>query len=448
MSENNGKKGRKANKANKANKASEQPATEQQPIAQTATEQPATQEPIVDPSAVASAQQTAEEVQKQKQAEADKTLKLIVRFFRSGESSYRAGMLASGRCCLEYLRQRLALGATRAVVIQTIEGQLSQYATTTVNVNSMIRATESLRLLTEASPELADAADSLRYDIIRDHFSRLVSRINPDTPEEAYVLLPGMESDCVNCFRESIANKLDYSAVKNKASDLVREHTKRENDRTKQLAEQQRQQAVEAAKQAENTRKEREEADKVAKQAEAAAQAAKDKANEEEAAKLAKAAEAAKQALLAKQQEEIARNAEAANRARLASEAEKERKAAELAAQRQAEKDRKAQDKLLNQDKRPQAPEAKQGQNLLASAKAGTSKDVAAMAVDLLTNCQEPDTVFELLLKSLDGHKQLSKPSHRAIKAALVCLASPSAHNATQQTATAPPSKPRRPNTR
>src|SRR5581483_3694859 len=64
--------------------------------------------------------------------------------------------------------------------------------------------------------------------------------------------------------------------------------------------------------------------------------------------------------------------------------------------------------------------------NLLSPAdigKAGTVKDVAEMAVELITSNDNPDGVLEALLKLLKDHNTISKTSKRAIDAALTTLA-------------------------
>src|SRR5262249_13188840 len=58
--------------------------------------------------------------------------------------------------------------------------------------------------------------------------------------------------------------------------------------------------------------------------------------------------------------------------------------------------------------------------NLLRAAKQGTAKDVAEMAVELVTGGDEPDTVLELVLTALNGHKELSNTPQRSGEAALV----------------------------
>ena len=64
--------------------------------------------------------------------------------------------------------------------------------------------------------------------------------------------------------------------------------------------------------------------------------------------------------------------------------------------------------------------------NLLTPAdigKAGTVKDVAEMAAELITSNDNPDAVLEALLQQLKSHNTISKASKRAIDAALTTLA-------------------------
>jgi hypothetical protein len=49
-------------------------------------------------------------------------------------------------------------------------------------------------------------------------------------------------------------------------------------------------------------------------------------------------------------------------------------------------------------------------------------KDVAEMAAELVVGGEAPDDVLAALLDMLDGHKELSKASHRAVKAARASL--------------------------
>jgi hypothetical protein len=62
-------------------------------------------------------------------------------------------------------------------------------------------------------------------------------------------------------------------------------------------------------------------------------------------------------------------------------------------------------------------------ENLLKAAAQGTAKDVAEMAVELITGGDEPDDVLELVFRALAQHGELASVSKRACQAALVVLA-------------------------
>ncbi|MGE0367271.1 MAG: hypothetical protein AB7Q00_16225 [Phycisphaerales bacterium] len=71
------------------------------------------------------------------------------------------------------------------------------------------------------------------------------------------------------------------------------------------------------------------------------------------------------------------------------------------------------------------APGDCRAENLLKTAAAATAKDCAEMAIQFITENDQPDTVVENLLRGLAHHGELSKVTQRAIQAALVILATP-----------------------
>lgn len=66
--------------------------------------------------------------------------------------------------------------------------------------------------------------------------------------------------------------------------------------------------------------------------------------------------------------------------------------------------------------------EPKHGNILRSAAIAGTPKDVADMAVELITGGDAPDDVFQAVLMALRDHAELSKASKRAVQEALLAL--------------------------
>lgn len=376
------------------------------------------------------AAEAAEAAEAAAREEAHATLKAAVRAFAKGERAYRTGLLESGRLCDLYVHQRLALGDGRAAAVQALEGQLAAYSSGTVDVNRLISCHHAWRLLAEAQG-LDKAAESVPYGHYRDAYTRLLVREGKDTPQENWILLPGMESECQAIFAAACQAGLSKAAVEEKCQGLLRRYADAQAAEAKA-----RQHAAEAEAQAkrEAELRARQQAEQAEAKAKAATDAVEQAGSEEQKADLTRAAEQAREELLAAQRARSVALEEAAEAARRKARADAEAKAAEQAkARAEAKAQAKAARTAGKGASHPQPPqtdktaEARQGSNLLAAAKAGTAKDVAEMASELITGCQEPDSTLEALLRSLDGHKELSKQSHRAIKAALVILARPQA---------------------
>jgi hypothetical protein len=91
--------------------------------------------------------------------------------------------------------------------------------------------------------------------------------------------------------------------------------------------------------------------------------------------------------------------------------------------QREAAEKAKAEQRALDKAAKAASPAATgkppAASNLLAVGRAGTAKDVAAMAAELVTASEAPNHVLECLLK---GSGQLSRKAGRAIDAALLVL--------------------------
>jgi hypothetical protein len=100
-------------------------------------------------------------------------------------------------------------------------------------------------------------------------------------------------------------------------------------------------------------------------------------------------------------------------------------KAAESAAKKRERADRPERRPVKDTTPAPKPVEAAQGTNLLATAKQGTAKDVAGMALELVTGHDNPDAVLAELLTLLDGHNCIGRLSKQAVKAARVVLARP-----------------------
>jgi hypothetical protein len=377
------------------------------------------------------AAEAAEAAEAAAREEAHATLKAAVRAFAKGERAYRAGLLESGRLCDLYVRQRLALGDERAAAVQALEGQLAAYSSGAVDVNRLIGCHHAWRLLAE-SQGLDKAAESVPYGHYRDAYARLLVRQAKDSPEESWALLPGMEAECQAVFAAACQAGLSKAAVEEKCQALLRRYADGQAAEAKA-----RQQAAdtEAAAKREAELRARQQAEQAEAKAKAAAEAAEQAGSAEQRADLTAAAEQAREELLATQRAQAVALEEAAEAARRKAAADAQAKAAEQAKAKADAKARakaaraagRAEGKSAAQTPAPQTAktaEARQGSNLLAAAKAGTAKDVAEMAAELIAGSDTPDDVLAELLRVLDGHASLSRPSHRAIKAARVALSS------------------------
>lgn len=356
-------------------------------------------------------------------AEANRTLTAAGKAYAKGERAYRAGLLEAGKLADDYLHKRMTINptrTTRGVATQAVEGELAKYASSRVDVNRLVGCFHAFRLLAD-EPGLAKQAEGLSYGHYRDAFSRLVERTEKDSPSERWILLPGLEEDCRAAFAHVVTAGLSREEAGEAVAALVRRYADTQAAETSARAEAAKADSrkAEAARVARMT--EEKDAAEEAERLEKEADAAKGKKREE----LTRAMEAARADHLAKQKEAEQARFAAEQAAREKAKAEQAAKEAEQARQRAEAKRQAKEERKANRGNPPAqnpAPEARQGANLLAVAKAANPKDVAEMAVELVTGGDAPDDVFAELLRQLDNHKELSRASHRAIKAALVSL--------------------------
>jgi hypothetical protein len=367
--------------------------------------------------AVQAAEQAAAEAEEKARTEAASTLKALVRAYRAGERSYRAGLLEAGRLADVYLHQRMDLGDKRAAAVQAVEGQLAAHASSTVDVNRLVGTFHAYRLLCEEPGLKADVP----YGHYRDCWCLLVERQHKDSPQELWALLPGLEQEARELFARAAADGLSKAAVQEAVSGLVRQH---------------------AARQAEEAAKAQAAADAEARarlEAERKALAEAARAKQEAEAKAREAAEA--KAGQKPQAEEEARQAEeeARRREEEARQAEQERQRAEAEARRAAEEAERKEAARARQEAKAQrraAREADRGgrrepapaeapcraENLLAQSRHATVKDAAEFAAGVVNGHPQPDDVLEELLSRLAASAQLSGRGKRACRAALVVL--------------------------
>jgi hypothetical protein len=403
------------------------PAETAPPSAEVAAPAPAVQE-----SAEQAAGQAAEREQEARD-QADATRAAAVKAYRRGESAYAAGLLESGRLCGVYVGQRLALGDKREVAVKALEGDLSRFSSTEVDVNRLVRTYHAYRLLAEepgltAKPAKGKPApaDGVAYGVYRDHWCRLVERA-AGTREESYTLLPGVEKACLAMFRRAVRDELSPKAAGELCGRLVRAHAAR-----LARAEKARLAQAEARAKAERQAEQRAVAD--LRQAQQAAEKAKAEAKAKQDQATAEAAARAAADLEAKQRAVVEQQAKA-------EQAERERQRAEKAAKEQAERDRKAAEKAAAKaeaankpatvtppaGEAPKAPNPadQRGEvkgNLLRMAEAGTVKDVAGMVVELITGTGKAEAVLEEVLRQLKAGGHVHKRAVGAIDAALLVL--------------------------
>lgn len=348
------------------------------------------------------------------------TLKTLVKAYSKGEKAYRQGLLEAGRLCRIYISGRLTLGDARKAAVQTVEGQIAMYSSSTVDAGRLMMCYEAYRLLADECG-LAKAAENVAYGHYRDAWSRLVERVSSKT-SESYVLLPGMEGECKAAFKAAVDNGLAKEAAVDKVAGLVREYAaKQEAVRQQEAAK-----AKQAAKDAEQAKYQAAERTRLAavmaKEQEAAlAQVAE--GDEDAKSQLTINMEDAQAALLQAQAVERKRIEEAAEADRKRAQADKADAEAKAAKERA---DRKAAEKAAAKENKTavvvEKPSGSAGGNLLRMAKAGAAKDVAAMAAELVTGGDAPDDVFAALLALLADSGELCAASRKACNMALSAL--------------------------
>ena len=367
---------------------------------------------------VQAAEQAAAEAEEKARTEAASTLKALVKAYRAGERSYRAGLLEAGRLADQYLHQRMDLGDKRAAAVQAVEGQLAAHASSTVDVNRLVGTFHAYRLLCE-EPGLSKV--DVPYGHYRDCWALLVERQHKDSPQEQWALLPGLEQEARDLFAKSAADGLSKAAVQEAVAGLVREHAARQAEEAAQV---QAAADAEAKARLEAERKALAEATRAKQEAEAKArEAAEAKAGQKEHAE----AEARQAEEAARRREEEARQAEQ-ERQRAEAEARRAAEEAERKEAARARQEAKAQRRAAREADRggrrepaPAEPPCR-AENLLAQSRHSTVKDAAEFAAGVVNGHPQPDDVLEELLSRLAASAQLSGRGKRACRAALVVL--------------------------
>lgn len=116
----------------------------------------------------------------------------------------------------------MALKHPRANGVQTLVSEFARWSSSPVDgpyVNRLVQCYQASRLLTDG----ADKAD-VPFGHYRDGWCQLVERVNKDTAEEDWVLLPGMEGECRDCFAEAVKDQWPRETVQTQVKGLLRRY--------------------------------------------------------------------------------------------------------------------------------------------------------------------------------------------------------------------------------
>lgn len=375
-------------------------------------------------------------------AEVNATLAKFGKACRSAaDANYKLADIAS-----EYVRQFLASSANakRATAIDNLAEQWRLWDESSMSepadkARRRLRDRVNMLLRCHATASLLSVPKDVAWGQLRE-LAPIVER-NAET--ETYSVLPFVDDDVKALVADVVAEKIKRQDLATAVVNLVAKsaRVKAENAAKERQAAQDK---AKAESQADTTAKEVVETKSatVADLTQQVEQAPSPEAKAELTAKLADERDKLlkAQAERAKQLDaEIAAKAEQSRKENAEKEA---RQAAERAEAKAAEKAKRGKKEKVEQAEAPKAAEdpTPRGTNLLQSAKLGTAKDVAEMAVELITGADEPDDVLEHLLRTLKASREMSKVSARAIDAALVILArsaSPSPVDIARSTANA-----------
>jgi hypothetical protein len=167
------------------------------------------------------AQQTEEQLAEQREVamkDAAKLLNSMARAYARGERGLLAAAVEAGEYADSYVKARLALGDKRSAAVQAVEGKLAEVSGELVKANVLIGAYHAYRLL---NPGDACVFTLSHY---REAFTLLVVRLDKDTPQETWSLLPGFEDQCKAAYTELSTGKLSKTACIDRCRKLVREY--------------------------------------------------------------------------------------------------------------------------------------------------------------------------------------------------------------------------------
>jgi hypothetical protein len=159
-------------------------------------------------------------------------VRAAVNAYRRGESEYRAGLFEAGRLCGEYITVRLCAGEKRATAVELLTREMSRHGGGKVNVNRLVLVYQAHRLLAveqglTGTADQPGLADGVPFGVYRDAWCRLVKRVAKGTPQETFVLLPGLEQQCRDAFRTAVRDALLRRDVAELVTGLLRQKGKR-----------------------------------------------------------------------------------------------------------------------------------------------------------------------------------------------------------------------------
>ncbi len=371
-----------------------------EPIAE-ATE-PAQAEPTVTEQADAAAAVREAELERLR-GEAKALLADAGKAFRKGEAEYRRWLMEAGLLSHEDVLRRLAQEHPRDNAIKALVGELAESASFPVDagyVNRLIAVSQAWRLLAKETGLVGTAkkpggADKVPYGTYANAWCLLVQRVNKDTPQEAWALLPGLEEECKSLKQERTDSRaeLDRLEAEKKA---LEEQAKREQDAEarKRMTEQ-----IVALREEERKRREHD----------------ANLAREEEARKERERKER-------EQREAAERERKAADKAA----GKKGKPGAGKTAEATSASEQPAADSTKPAADKPQRERATSADNLLKArgdaAMVSTAKDWAEMLAASLLEHPEPEDVLEHLLTTLGNSGEFSKPGVAACQAAVLAL--------------------------
>jgi hypothetical protein len=167
------------------------------------------------------AKPTEEQLAEQREAamkDAAKLLTSMAKAYARGERGLLTAAVEAGEYADGYIRARLALGDKRAACVQAVEGKLAEVSGDVVKANTLIGTYHAYRLL--------NPGDACVFTLshFREAFTLLVIRVEKDTPNETWTLLPGFEDQCKAAYSELSTGKLSKTACIERCRKLVREY--------------------------------------------------------------------------------------------------------------------------------------------------------------------------------------------------------------------------------